>query len=165
MIIAMVCCMLFVSCEPKKQAPPYKLEQKEPKASISIPYEEVGGVKTIPVKLNGVTMSMSYDTGASGIHLSLNEVQTLFKNGKIDKSDILGVGTARIADGSVMENATINIREIEIGGKEGLVLRDVQASVALNLDAPILLGNSVLDEFASIEIDNVGKTINFIKNQ
>ena len=123
----------------------------------------MGGVKVIPVKINGITMNMIYDTGCSGLHLSLNEVQTLAKNGKLEAGDILDADYSRIADGSIVENGAINIKEIEIGGKEGLILRNIRASVALNQEAPILLGNTVLDELASVEVDNVAKTINFIK--
>ena len=150
------------SCGRKSTTPPYNLDQ-EATESISIPYEETGGVKVIPVKLNGITMNMIYDTGCSGIHLSLNEVQTLAKNGKLDANDILDASYATIADGSIVENGTINIKRIEIGGEEGIVLENIQASVALNQIAPILLGNAVLDELASVEVDNIAKTINFNK--
>lgn len=154
--------VMFSSCEQKKQAPPYNLDNRN-KSSISIPYEEMGGVKVIPVKVNGVTMNMIYDTGCSGLHMSLNEVQTLAKNGKISNEDILDAEFSTIADGSIVQNGTLNIKEIEIGGKEGLVLHNVKASVSLNQDAPVLLGNAVLDELASVEVDNVEKTINFVK--
>ena len=33
----------------------------------------------------------------------------------------------------------------------------------ITFTAPILLGNAVLDELASVEVDNVEKTINFYK--
>lgn len=154
--------ILFASCDKKSNKPPYNLDQQTSE-TISIPYEEIGGVKTIPVKLNGITMNMIYDTGCSGIHLSLNEVQTLAKNGKLDASDILDASYATIADGSIVENGTINIKRIEIGGENGIVLENKTASVALNQVAPILLGNAVLDELASIEVDNIAKTINFNK--
>lgn len=155
--------IVFISsCGRKSQKPPYNLEQ-EATETISIPYEEIGGVKVIPVKLNGITMNMIYDTGCSGIHLSLNEVQTLAKNGKLDANDILDASYATIADGSIVENGTINIKRIEIGGEEGIVLENIAASVALNQVAPILLGNAVLDELASVEVDNITKTINFNK--
>ena len=154
--------VLFSSCEKKSSRPPYNLD-REATACISIPYEEVGGVKTIPVKLNGITMNMIYDTGCSGIHMSLNELQTLIKNGKLDESDILDATYATIADGSIVENGTINIKRIEIGGEDGIVIENVQASVDLNQVAPILLGNAVLDELASVEVDNMAKTINFNK--
>ncbi|MDE5686777.1 MAG: retroviral-like aspartic protease family protein [Paramuribaculum sp.] len=153
----------FTSCEKKASKPPYNLDQNL-KNGIKISYEDLGGVKVIPVKLNGVTMSMIYDTGCSGVHISLNELQTLVKNGKIGAEDVIGVAYSTIADGSIVQNGLINIKQIEIGGKdESIVLNNVEASVALNQDAPILLGNAVLDELASVEVDNVEKTINFYK--
>jgi predicted aspartyl protease len=162
-IVVIFVLMAATSCEKKASKPPYNLEQQS-KDYISIPYEELGGVKAIPVKLNGVTMNMIYDTGCSGLHISLNELQTLAKNGKISRDDVLGVSYSTIADGSIVQNGLINIKEIQIGSGEGLIkLENVQASVALNQDAPILLGNAVLDELASVEVDNVEKTINFYK--
>ncbi len=83
-LFALVCLLVFASCGNKKTKPPYQLD-KVNTSMISIPYEETGGVKTIPVKLNGVTLDMIYDTGASGLHLSLNEVQTLAKKWEVDR--------------------------------------------------------------------------------
>lgn len=162
-VFAIVTFISLSSCEKKPSKPPYNLDQPT-KACISISYEEFGGVKAIPVKLNGVTMNMIYDTGCSGLHISLNELQTLAKNGKVSQDDVLGVSYSTIADGSIVQNGLINIKQIEIGsGDEMIKLENVQASVALNQDAPILLGNAVLDELASVEVDNVEKTINFYK--
>ena len=165
--LSIVCAIVTIinlsSCEKIPSKPPYNLDQPT-KACISIPYEEFGGVKVIPVKLNGVTMNMIYDTGCSGLHISLNELQTLAKNGKVSQDDVLGVSYSTIADGSIVQDGLINIKQIEIGsGDELIKLENVQASVALNQDAPILLGNAVLDELASVEVDNVEKTINFYK--
>lgn len=153
----------MTSCKQKNDKPPYQLDNQN-KPSISIQYEEMGGVKIIPVKLNGVTLNMIYDTGCSGIHLSLNELQTLCKNGKLSQEDVLGVEYSSIADGSIVKNGSINIKEIKIAdGDNCLVLHNKKATVALNQDAPILLGNNVLDELASVEVDNVNKKINFYK--
>lgn len=153
----------MTSCKQKNDKPPYKLDTPS-KPSVSITYEEMGGVKVIPVKLNGVTLNMIYDTGCSGIHLSLNELQTLCKNGKLSQEDVLGIEYSSIADGSIVENGSINIKEIKIGdGDDCLVLHNKKATVALNQVAPILLGNEVLDELASVEVDNVKKQINFYK--
>lgn len=155
--------LTVMSCKSKDEKPPYQLDNNNT-AAISIPYEEMGGVKMIPVKLNGITMNMIYDTGCSGIHLSLNEVQTLAKNGKLTENDILVGDYSRIADGSIVQMGKINIKEIVIGnGDNVLVLHDRPASVTLNQVAPILLGNEVLDELASVEVDNVEKTIKFYK--
>lgn len=153
----------MTSCKQNNDKPPYQLNIPK-KPSISISYEEMGGIKVIPVKLNGVTMNMIYDTGCSGIHLSLNELQTLYKNGKFSQEDVLGVEYSSIADGSIVENGSINIKEIKIGdGDDCIVLHDKTATVAPNQIAPILLGNEVLDELASVEVDNVNKKINFYK--
>lgn len=162
MVIAFTPCLLLSSCGKKESKPPYDLGSKNSE-KISIPYEEMGGVKTVPVRLNGVTMNMIYDTGCSGLHLSLHELRTLDKNGKLEPTDIIGTTYATIADGSIVENGLVNIRRLEIGGEDGIILENVQASVALNQQAPILLGNAVLDELASVEVDNINKTINFIK--
>ena len=151
------------SCNTKGKKPPVDLSGLNSVTDISIPYTELNGVKTIPVKLNGITMSMIYDTGCSGVHLSLNELQTLFKNGKFSEDDIIDSNYSQIADGSIVENGLINLREVEIGGEDGLVLHNVEATVALNQNAPILLGNDVLDELASVKVDNVNKTINFTR--
>lgn len=153
---------LFSSCDNKQKKPPVDLkEQVELNGEVSVPYSELGGVKTIPVKLNGVSMDMIFDTGCSGMSISLNELLTMQKNGKFSESDVVGITEATIADGSVVEKGLINLHEVEIGGKDGIILHNVQASVALNQIAPILLGNGVIDAVASVEVDNINKTIKF----
>lgn len=157
-------CLIFslISCNSGTKKPPVDLSKvKTKKEVISIPYREINGVKTIPVKLNGVSMDMIYDTGCSGVHMSLLELQTLYKNGKFSESDVIGSSLSQIADGSVVQNGVIILREIEIGGEDGIVLPNVEASVSLNQEAPILLGNGALDKVAAVEVDNVKKTINF----
>ena len=154
------CAAFLTSCKKTNQAPPYDLGSDDYDV-VSIPFEEMGGVKVIPVKLNGITMNMIFDSGCSGLSISLNELQTLYKNGKFDQSDVIGVSYATIADGSIVENGAIRIREIGIGGEDGITIRNVEASVTLNQNAPLLLGNGVLDEVESVEVDNVEKVINF----
>ena len=155
---------LFSSCDNKQKKPPVDLNEKEQvelNGEVSVPYSELGGVKTIPVKLNGVSMDMIFDTGCSGMSISLNELLTMQKSGKFSESDIVGITEATIADGSVVEKGLINLHEVEIGGENGIKLHNVQASVSLNLIAPILLGNGVIDAVASVEVDNINKAIKF----
>lgn len=131
------------------------------RSTIKVPYIERGNVKVIPVKLNDVSMDMIFDTGASGIHISLHELQTLQKNGQFSEADCIGTSLSQIADGSIVQNGLIILRKVAI--TDDVVLTDIEASVALNQEAPLLLGNNVLDEFSTIEIDNENKTINFKK--
>lgn len=163
LILVFMLVSLFSSCGNDQKKPPVDLKkgQVELNGEVSVPYSELGGVKTIPVKLNGVSMDMIFDTGCSGMSISLNEILTMQKNGKFSESDIVGITESTIADGSVVENGLINLHEVEIGGKDGIILHNVQASVALNQIAPILLGNGVLDAVASVEVDNINKTIKF----
>lgn len=156
--------ILAFSCTSKDKKPPVNLKDKEKvevNNDVEIPYTELAGVKTIPVKLNGVSMDMIFDTGCSGMSISLNELLTMQKNGKFSESDVVGISASTIADGSVVKTGLINLCEVEIGGKDGIKLHNIQASVSLNQVAPILLGNGVLDAVASVEVDNVNKTIKF----
>jgi predicted aspartyl protease len=144
--------------------PPLKLPSQSKvgnKNEVRIEYREVGGVKTIPVRINGVTMDMIYDTGCSGLHMSLNELQTLVKNGTIYECDFVGFTNSTIADGSVANNLVVNLHTIEIA--PNLRWHNIEATVSLNQTAPLLLGNGVLDKMAMISVDNKNKTINFTK--
>lgn len=155
--------ILLWGCNSEKKKPPIDLSDINNNADITVPYEDINGIKVIPVKLNGITINMIYDTGCSGIHISLHELQTLYKNGKFSKEDIIGATLSQIADGSIVENGLIILREVEIGGENGLKLQNIEASVSLNQAAPILLGNGVLDELASVEVNNTNKVIIFKK--
>lgn len=154
----------FISCNSGKKTPPVRLDEEEDSA-ICVSYSEKFGVKTIPVKLNGVSMDMIYDTGCSGLHLSLHELGTMYKNGKFSDNDLVGFVPSQIADGSIVENGVVIIRNIEIDGDGGkmVINKPIKATVTLNQQAPVLLGNGVIDEMASVEVDNVNKTINFTK--
>lgn len=160
-LMILITFLTLVSCENKKDKPPVDLSRGKININtdVEVQYSEFAGVKNIPVKLNEVSMDMIFDTGYSGLSLSLNESQTLVKNNKITNEDVMGVSYATIADGSIEKNGRINLREVEVGGKDGIVLHNIEASVALNQVAPILLGNGVLDEVASVEVDNINKVI------
>lgn len=154
--------VVLASCNDGAKKPPVTLPGSDNSGVISIPYEERGGVKVIPVKLNGVSMDMIYDTGCSGIHLSLLELQTMVKNGKFSADDVIGTSYSCIADGSIVQNGEILLHSVEIAPE--LIIENVKATVSLNQEAPLLLGDEVLDKIArKIETDNVNKTINFKK--
>lgn len=162
LILSAFLSILFIGCTDSKKQPPVKLPDSDEAFVTKIPYEERGGVKVIPVKLNGVSMDMIYDTGCSGVHLSLLELQQMAKQGKFSSNDVLGVSYSCIADGSIVQNGEIMLHSVELA--PDLVLENVKATVALNQEAPLLLGDEVLDNIASkIEVDNIGKTINFKK--
>jgi predicted aspartyl protease len=126
---------------------------------VSVPYREYGGVKTIKVTLNGMAVDMIFDTGCSGTLISLAEAQYMYSKGLLTDDDILGTSHSQIADGSIVENMVINLDRIVIDEK--LSCCNVKATVCLNNDAPLLLGNEVLNRAASYTIDNENKVIKF----
>lgn len=157
--------LIVVSCT-KKQAPSpiSQYEENTPQEElnysdiISVPYTEKGGNKYVSVKVNGIPFQMTFDSGASTVSISDNEVITLFKNGVLSENDFLGKTRMGIANGDIIEANVVNLREVVIGD---MVFNNIKAVVVRNLWAPLLLGNNVLDNVASYTVDNKNKTINF----
>lgn len=141
--------------------PPVDLSMSTEDNAIKVKYTDMNGVKRIPIKVNGVSIDAIYDTGCSGMHMSLQELQTLCKNGQFDESDVIGVSYSQIANGDIVQNSVIRIREVEIGGENGIIISNIECTISLNENAPVLIGESVFRELASVEVDNIEETINF----
>lgn len=134
---------------------------------VLIPYTVIGkvivpmerqenGLYLIPCTVNGVPMKFIFDTGASGVNISMVEALFLLKNGHIQESDIKGTSHAQIANGEIVENTRILLRKIEIGGIE---INDVDATVSHNLNAPLLLGQSAISKLGTIQLDGTNLII------
>lgn len=170
---------LIVSCEGEKKKPAFYdsgedlgmeySEQIENESNdynemtdseiISVPFKERNGVKYVNVSVNGFGFEMIFDTGCSGTLISVAEANYLYQKGFLSQDDILGVTQSQIADGSIVENMVINLREVIIDEK--ISCPNVIATVSANNDAPLLLGNEILNRVAAYAIDNQSKTINF----
>ena len=135
------------------------LDEYDVSEEIVVPYKENNGVKTIRVTLNGMGVDMIFDTGCSSTLISVAEAEYLYSKGLLTDDDIIGMSASQIADGSIVPNMVIILREIVIG--DVIHCSDVQATVSLNEDAPLLLGNEVLDRVASFTIDNQDNVIRF----
>lgn len=117
-----------------------------------------GGTFIIPAKVNGVEMDFVFDTGAALVSLSAVEASFLYRQGKLSNSDIVGQGQFVDANGSITTNTVINLRDVTIGDK---TIHNVQASVSENQQAPLLLGQTVLNRFGKVTIDNQHNQIIF----
>lgn len=164
--IAVLCFFLLSSCGGKKKQSVYiDLDTDVPYGELAeVPYRETGGVKFVHVKVNGVGWDMIFDTGCSGTLLSLSEAKYLAEKGLLVEDDILGTTHSQIADGSIVENMVVNLRKVSIIANEGVTIDcyNVPATVSNNIEAPLLLGNEVLDEVAyDYTIDNTRKVISF----
>ncbi len=126
---------------------------------VIVPFRNVGGVKYVKVSVNGFGFEMIFDTGCSDALISVAEANYLYQKGKLSVDDILGISHAMIADGSIVENMVVNLREVIIDDQ--IHCSNVQATVSNNINAPLLLGNDVLDRVATITIDNENEVLVF----
>lgn len=108
------------------------------------------GTYTIKGKVNGLQLDFIFDTGASDVSLSLTEALFMLKNGYLHEEDILQKQRYSLANGSIEEGTRLLIRVLEL---DDFVLRNVEASIIHNLNAPLLLGQSALSKLGKIEID------------
>jgi len=116
------------------------------------------GVRYVWIEINGIRLRFIFDTGASSICISPAEATVLYRQGTLKKEDILDVEYFQDATGKISEGTTINLREVKIGN---LILENVKATIIDNVNAPLLLGQTVLERFGSIEIDNENSEIIF----
>lgn len=119
--------------------------------------EKDGGVYKIPCVVNGAKMKMVFDTGASTVSLSMNMANYLYENDFITKNDIIGKGKSQTADGSIVNHVVINLRDIEIAG---LHLKDIKATVIEGQNAPLLLGQTAIQQLGSITISGSNLILN-----
>lgn len=81
---------------------------------ISVPFTEKGGVKFVNVSVNGFGFQMIFDTGCSSTLISVAEANYLYQRGYLTENDIVGVTQSQIADGSIVENMVVNLKEVII---------------------------------------------------
>lgn len=118
--------------------------------------EEADGVYKVPCLVNGAKMKFVFDTGASVVSLSLPMAEYLLENDYITTNDLLEVGQSQTADGHIVDHLNINLKEIEIGG---LKIYNVKAIVIASQNAPLLLGQSAIQQLGRIELEGANLII------
>lgn len=114
------------------------------------------GLYEIPCTINELPLKFFFDTGASSVTISSVEANFMLKNGYLKSEDIKGKEYYSVATGEIHEGTTIRLREIKIGDA---ILRNVDASVVHNQQAPLLLGQTVLERFGTVTIDNINSIL------
>ena len=120
-------------------------------SQVRIKMKKEGGVYTTPCVVNGLRLRFIFDTGASNVSMSLSEAIFMLKNGYLEEDDLHGSSYSQIANGDVVENTTVNLKEIEIGG---IKIYDVEAIIIHELSAPLLLGQSAIQKLGKIQIED-----------
>ena len=114
------------------------------------------GTYEVACTVNDLPLQFIFDTGASTVTISSVEASFMLKNNYLRSDDIRGKEYFSTATGEIHEGTTIRLREIKIGEA---VLRNVNASVVHNQRAPLLLGQSVLERFGTLTIDNINSKL------
>ena len=162
--------LMVVSCGSEKKSPVYydieATEDAEDETlyaqkgeEVVVPFRSENGVKFVSVKVNGMLLEMIFDTGCSGALISVAEANYMYQKGKLSQDDFLGTASSQIADGSIVENMVVNLKEVVINDK--IMCPNVIATVSKNINAPLLLGNEILDRLATVVIDNENKNLVF----
>ncbi|THU39446.1 hypothetical protein FAM09_13150 [Niastella caeni] len=120
--------------------------------------EKENGVYKIPVTINGANMTFIFDTGAGLISISNVEASYLYKQGKLTADDIMGEANFVDANGDISVGTIIRLKEVSISNR---TIYNIQASVVDNSVAPLLFGQSALEQFGKISIDYSNNTITF----
>lgn len=129
---------------------------------VEIPFTKSGGVTKVDCTINNLPLNFIFDTGASDVTISQVEANFMYKNGYLDSRDVVGKKTYQVATGAIAVGTTIILKEIKFGG---LILRDVRASVVETQNAPLLLGQTILQRLGKIEIDNTQRILRITTNQ
>lgn len=114
------------------------------------------GTYEIPCSVNGLSLKMVFDTGASDVTISAIEANFMLKNGYLSEDDVKGKNRYMTASGDIHEGTILRLKEVQLGDT---VLKNIEASVVHNQKAPLLLGQSVLEKFGTITIDNVNSKL------
>ena len=124
--------------------------------TVEIPFSKEAGVCKVKCTINNLPLYFVFDTGASDVSLSSVEATFMMKNGYLKSSDVIGKQNYMMANGEISAGTVINLRNVNFGG---LDLDNIRASVVHNQTAPLLLGQSILGRFGSIEIDNAKRVL------
>jgi aspartyl protease family protein len=109
------------------------------------------GLLEVPVILNGVLkINFILDSGASEVSLSPDVALTLIRTGTITDSDFLPDQTFKFADGSTAKSKRFLIKKLNIGNQ---TLTNIEASISNSIEAPMLMGQNVMNKLGSITID------------
>lgn len=132
--------------------------EKKGSGHTKVYMRQEGGVYFVPIIVNGLNLDFIFDTGASSICISLAEATVMARQRKITDDDIVGKTQFSDANGDVSVGTVIVLRSVQIGD---IVLKNVEATIVDNIQAPLLLGQTALAKFGKVTIDYDNNTIEF----
>jgi aspartyl protease family protein len=76
---------------------------------------------------------------------------TLIKTGTVTENDWLPNQTYQFADGSTAKSRRFLLHKLLIGSHE---INNIEVSISNSIEAPMLIGQNVMQKFGKITIDN-----------
>jgi clan AA aspartic protease (TIGR02281 family) len=132
-------------------------------SQTTVKMEKAGGVYTVPCRINGKDTKFIFDTGASDVSVSLEFFKIGVSQGVFKEIDVYPeIVNYQVASGETVQAQKINIREFNIGN---LTLYNVEASVMFNSNAPMLLGQSAIEQFGEYTINTSTSTLSINGNE
>lgn len=136
----------------------YDQNERKIRGHTKVRMEKAGGVYLVPIKVNGLDLKFIFDTGASSICLSSAEALVMLRQGQITQDDFVGQQQFQDATGDISVGTIIRLHTVEIGG---ILLKNVEANIVDNIQAPLLLGQTALSKFGKVTINYNNNTIEF----
>lgn len=118
------------------------------------------GLITAPCIINGYTLPFVYDPKLAA-QISVEETLKLLSNGAIGKEDFQGNPEEILANGTVANRAMLIIKDFTIANT---TIHNVMFMVNTQLAYPLVIGNSVMNEFGNYSIDTQQQQI-IIRNK
>ncbi len=128
---------------------PIKADRKT--GIVEIPFSRSpSGMMKVKCEINGLQLDFLFDTGSTVMAISPVEADFMLRNGYLSKSDIKGKAQFFDSNGDSNPSSRVILRHVSFGGIE---LTDVVGSISDSRNAPLMLGQSLLTRFGSVEID------------
>lgn len=119
-------------------------------AQDTIQMQKVRGVYQVPCNINGASIDMVFDTGATSVILPQAVARKLFATKNLLEGDVLGRGKASTANGKI-SHTTVNIRNLTVGKVQ---LKDVRALIIAGNSSSVLLGQSAIEKLGRITLES-----------
>lgn len=113
--------------------------------------EKIEQAKIFPCDVNRVAMKFEIDTLATGVKISLNEAQLLYKSNEIKQNDLRMPTFYNLEEKEITDGLLINLKQIKIGS---LLLTNVDAQVVKGQEIPLQLGKNIYSKIGKISIVN-----------
>lgn len=127
---------------------------------IAVPFTiDTSNLLNVDVKLNGFqSQKFIFDTGASALVINSRLYSMMVQNRYLTSNDIIGSTKVIVADGSTIDAQIIRIASLSLGA---IQIKNIDALVMPDSNAPLLIGQSVFNQFGKIAIDYQKKVIEF----